>query len=103
MTSPVLTGASALLSALDIWSTGPAGPPVQPKAPAVQPIAPTSAATEVRLPEAPVQLAAPASIATEAKLPEPASPPPAEAKRMSLSARLAASGAAASYRQYGPA
>jgi len=100
MTSPVPTGASALLSALDIWSTGPAAPPVQPKAPAVAPQPPVSVATEARLPEPLVQPAAAASIATEAKLPEPASPPAADAKRMSLSARLAAVGAAASYRQY---
>ncbi|TMJ56184.1 MAG: patatin-like phospholipase family protein [Alphaproteobacteria bacterium] len=100
MTNPVPTGASALLSALDIWSTGPAAPPVQAKAPAIAPQPPVSAATEARRPEPSVQPAVTASIATEAKLPEPASPPAADAKRMGLSARLAAVGSAASYRQY---
>jgi NTE family protein len=93
MTSPVPTSASALLSALDIWSTAPAAAPVQPEVPA-------STTTETKLPaetELPAVAAEakPPAVATEAKSPAIA----AEVRRLSPSERLAAAGAAAAGRQ----
>jgi NTE family protein len=122
MTDPVHTGTAALLAAFDIWAA-----PVEAKAPAAPPQSPAVVVTEAKLPEAPVQPARPASLPvearseakseanselqaeakspeakpSEAKRPAPAEVPAPEARRSSLSARLAAAGPAASYRQYG--
>ena len=95
MTSPVPTGASALLSALDIWSTIPAAAPVQPEVPASTPTE-TKLLAETELP-APAVVAEvkPPAVATEAKSPAIA----AGVRRLSPSERLAAAGAAAAGRQ----
>jgi NTE family protein len=94
MTSPVPTSASALLSALDIWSTAPAAAPVQPKVPAST--TETKLPAETELPAvAVVAEVKPPAVATEAKSPAIA----AEVRRLSPSERLAAAGAAAACRQ----
>jgi NTE family protein len=79
-------GTAALLSGAEIWSTGPAAAPVEPKVPESLP-------AETRLPDA-VPPPAP-ELAVEAKSPAVE----VEARRLSLSERLAASAAAASSRQ----
>ena len=91
MTSPVPTSASALLSALDIWSTAPAPAPVQPKVPAST-TTETKLPAETELPAVAAEVKSPA-VATEAKSVA------AEARRLSPSERLAAAGAAAAGRQ----
>jgi NTE family protein len=121
MTDRVHTGTAALLAAFDIWSTGPSAAPVEAKAPVVSRQLPAAVVTEAKLPEAPVQPARPDSLpveassksepkaeakspeakSPEAKPPAPAEVPAPDARRISLSARLAAAGPAASYRQYG--
>jgi NTE family protein len=95
MTSPVPTSASALLSALDIWSTAPAAAPVQPKIPAST-TTETKPPAETELPAVTVVAEVkPPAVATEAKSPAIA----AEVRRLSPSERLAAAGAAAAGRQ----
>jgi NTE family protein len=112
MANPAPTGASALLSALDIWSTGAVAPPVatavQSKVAAGIPAEtkPPAVQAKVNVPAVAVEANSPAVVAeaqSPVVTPEVKSPAVApEVKFSRPSARLAAAGAAASYRQYAP-